>query len=340
MSASATTLLQDTYLRRAGDHPCRFRYTHPDGTPYTDEAGLARIAKLAIPPGYQDVYVSPDADADLQAFGRDAAGRLQYRYHADFLQARAGRKWARLGRFARALPAFRTATTTDLRRTGLPERKVLAIMTRVLHVARFRVGSEAYARAHRTYGLSTLLKRHVRVDGTTVEFNFKGKHGVQQHRFITDRTVASAVERLLELPGPHLFQAVQADGTPCRIHAPEVNAYLRDVMGPFTAKDFRTWGGTLLAAEYLAELGAPATERDARKGIVECVKAVAEDLGNTPAVVRAHYVCPVIFDRYAEGRVLDDFEPRANRLPTSLEGLTRAEAALARLLASRPRKGE
>lgn len=328
-----TELLQDEYLQRGGHDPKAFEYTFPDGEPYTDPDGMARIAALAVPPAYTDVYVSPDPDAELQAFGRDAAGRLQYRYHPDFVQTGALKKWQRLTRFAGALPTLRAVTTTDLRLSGLPPRKVMALMSRVLHVARFRVGSDAYARDHKTYGLSTLRQQHVKVQGSTVTFHFRGKHGVTQHKATQDRTLAANIERLLELPGPWLFQAVQ-DETRTRIRAPALNSYLREVIGPFTAKDFRTWGGTLLAAEFLAEAGVPGTERAARKTLVECVKYVAADLGNTPAVTRGSYICPVIFDRYLEGKVLDDYEPRASKLPPELDGLTRSEVALKRLLES------
>lgn len=325
--------LQEEYLRREGDKPDAFGYFWPDGSPYTDAAGLERIAKLAVPPAYQQVYVSPDPDAELQAFGRDAAGRLQYRYHPDFLQAGAQRKWERLARFAGVLADLRRLSAADLRRAELPPRKVMAVMTRLLHIARFRVGSDAYARDHHSYGLSTLRQRHVKVEGGTITFHFRGKHGIVQHKTVVDRTLAANIERLLALPGPWLFQA-QEEGTRRRIRAPELNAYLRELIGPFTAKDFRTWGGTLLAAEFLAEAGVPEGERAQRKALVECVKAVAADLGNTPAVTRAHYICPVIFDRYLAGKVLDDYEPRAGRLPAALEGLTRAEAALKRMLDS------
>ncbi|WP_104989821.1 DNA topoisomerase IB [Deinococcus sp. NW-56] len=330
---SRTTTLQDEYLRREGEKPTEFRYFWPDGEEYTDAEGLARIASLAVPPAYTDVYVSPDPDAELQAFGRDAAGRLQYRYHPDFMQAGALKKWQRLARFAEALPTLRTVTAADLRLAGLPRRKVLAVMTRVLHVAHFRVGSDTYARAHKTHGLSTLRQRHVRVEGSAVQFRFKGKHSILQEKTVRDRTLATNMERLLALPGPWLFQSVEED-VRSRVRAHDLNAYLRDVIGPFTAKDFRTWGGTLVAAEFLAEAGAPESERQARKTLVECVKYVAADLGNTPAVTRGSYICPVIFDRYQEGKVLDDYEPRAGRTEADLEGLTRAEAALKRMLES------
>ncbi|AFZ67971.1 DNA topoisomerase IB [Deinococcus peraridilitoris] len=328
---SRTELLQDEYLRREGSKVDEFRYFYPDGTELTDQAALARIARLAVPPAYQEVFVSPDPDAELQAFGRDAAGRLQYRYHPDFLQAGALRKWQRLARFAFALPQLRQLTTADLRRAELPPRKVLALMTRLLYVAHFRVGSDAYATRHKTYGLSTLHKRHVKVVGNTVEFHFKGKHGIWQHKALTDRTLAANIEKLLALPGRFLFQARGEQGV-TRVRSAELNAYIRELIGPFTAKDFRTWGGTLLAGEYLAEAGVAASEREARKTVVECVKVVAADLGNTPAVVRAHYICPVIFDRYFEGRILDDFEPRSSRGVNALEGLSRSELALQRML--------
>lgn len=329
-----TELLSEQYLRREGHDPKRFRYFWPDGRRYTSKAGIARIAKLAVPPAYEDVFVSPDADAELQAFGRDAAGRLQYRYHPDFVQAGALRKWQRMVRFAEVLDTLKQATTRDLRLSGLPPRKVLALMTRLLHVARFRVGNDTYARRHKTYGLSTLRQRHVAIEGSTVIFHFKGKHGIEQHRATTDRTLAGNIARLLELPGPWLFQSVDDNGARRRMRAAELNTYLREMIGPFTAKDFRTWGGTLLAAEFLAQQGVAEDERTARKVLVECVRQVAADLGNTPAVTRSSYICPLIFDRYLEGKVLDDYEPREGRGDTALENLSRSEAALQRMLTS------
>jgi DNA topoisomerase-1 len=328
-----TESLQEDYLRREGNKPGEFSYFWPDGHAYADPDGLARIAALAVPPAYREVFVSPEPDAEVQAFGRDAAGRLQYRYHPDFVQAGALRKWQRLTRFATVLPRLRTITTADLRRSGLPRRKVLAIMARLLHVTRFRVGSDAYALSNKTYGLSTLRQSHVKVHGRTLEFDFRGKHGIRQHRETPDGTLSGNVSRLLELPGPWLFQSVD-EGARSRVHSQDLNAYLKDVIGPFTAKDFRTWGGTLIAAEFLAEAGAPQSEREGRRVLVECVKAVTADLGNTPAVTRASYICPVIFDRYLAGKVLDDYEPRAARTEPDLDGLTRSEAALKRMLES------
>ncbi len=324
--------LEEEYLRREGEKLGEFRYYFPNGAELLESSELERIGRLAVPPGYREVFVSPDPDAELQAFGRDSQGRLQYRYHPDFSSLRAQNKWSRLVKFSSKLTGLRQTTGVDLRRSTLEPRKVLALMTRLLYVAHFRVGSDEYARKHKTFGLSTLSKRHVKVSGSSVEFQFRGKHRVSQHKVLTDPTLARNVGRLLKLPGPHLWQALEGEQYG-RVTSSHLNAYLREVMGPFTAKDFRTWGGTLLAAEFLAEAGAPESDRTARKTLLECVRFVAEDLGNTPTVVRAHYVSPWVFDRYLEGKVLDDFEPRAGRIRLSSEaGLSRSELALKRML--------
>ncbi|MER3554326.1 MAG: topoisomerase I [Meiothermus sp.] len=337
---SRTEGLQDLYYRREGDKIGEFRYFLPDGSELENPEELERIAKLAVPPGYCEVYISPDPEAELQAFGRDAKGRLQYRYHPDFVQTNAESKWRRLARFAGSLGQMRAMSGADLRRSGLEPRKVMALMTRLLYIARFRVGSDAYAKAHKTYGLTTLRQRHAKVEGNIVEFKFKGKHGIFQHKLTTDSTLAKNISALQELPGPWLFQALTEAGC-CRVHAHELNAYIREIMGPFSAKDFRTWGGTLVAAEFLAEAGPPQSDRQAKKTLVECVKYVAEDLGNTAAVTRAHYISPKVFDFYLEGRVLDDFEPKVGRTgANSAEGLTRSELALKRMLETRVKKSK
>lgn len=334
--SNKTELLQESYLRRLPLDDGGFRYEWPDGRPYDDPEGLARIASLAVPPAYTEVFVSPDPDAELQAFGRDARHRLQYRYHPDFVQDNAMRKWRRLRRFAEALPALRETTAADLRLSGLPRRKVLALLTRLLDRVHFRVGSESYARKYRNYGLTTLCKRHVRLEGTRVVFSYRGKHGVEQYKELRDRSIAANIERLLALPGRALFQCEDDDGVRV-VHAHELNAYIRETIGRFTAKDFRTWGGTLKAAQYLAEVGPVEGERAAGRVLVQCVKAVAAELGNTAAVTRGSYICPVIFDRYLEGRVLDDFAPDDEGEESS-GGLSRSEQALCRMLRSRGRR--
>lgn len=326
---SITQELQDCYYRREGNSLDTFRYFLPDGEPLTGEEEVARLNALGIPPAYTDVFVSPDPEAALQAFGRDRAGRLQYRYHSDFMQKNAEAKWKRLGKFADALPALRTETARDLKKSTLHPRKVLALMTRLLYIARFRVGSDCYVQQHKTYGLTTLLKRHVKIDGNTVEFKFKGKHSIWQHKVTTDQMLARNMARLKELPGAFLFKAETENGI-VRLHSHDLNGYIQEVMGPFTAKDFRTWGGTLLAAEFLSQVGLPESDRQARKNLTECVKVVAADLGNTPAVVRGHYISPKVFDVYLEGRILDDF--RVKSQINSEAHLTESELALKRLL--------
>ena len=331
--------LEAEFYRREGTKEKGFWYVAPDGEELEDAAQLERIAKLAVPPGYAEVWVAPDANSELQAFGRDAKGRLQYRYHADFVRGNQAAKWARLIRFGNALPTMRERTGADLRRPALSSPHVLALMTRLLYVARFRVGSAEYARVNKTYGLTTLRQRHVSVSGATVDFSFRGKHGVHQHKATADKAIAANVSKLLELPGPWLFQ-YETDDMRKRVTSDDLNRYIRDAMGEFSAKDFRTWGGTLLAAEFLAETGVAQSDRQARRTLIDCVKFVSEDLGNTPTVVRAHYVSPSVFDRYLEGKVLDDFEPRDLRVQTSSEsGLSRSELALKRLLEKSVRQG-
>jgi len=325
MATIPTQLLQRRYLRREPLPEGGFRYLRPSGREYKDAAGLARIAALAVPPAYQEVYVSPDADAELQAFGRDARGRLQYRYHPDFIHQQAMRKWRRLARFAQALPQLRERVAADLRCSGLPQRKVLALLARLLDRAHLRVGSADYARRYRSYGLTTLKKRHVRVEGSKVVFHYRGKHGVEQEQTVRDRTLAQLIGRLLALPGSTLFQYEDEAGGRHGVRAEDLNAYIRDAMGRFTAKDFRTWGGTLKAAEYLTALGAPTCQRSGARMLSRCVRSVAEQLGNTAAVTRSSYICPVIFDLYLAGELVVGEEGGEG-------GLCPSEAALSRLL--------
>lgn len=329
MSLSTDQLREEywTRLPRRGG----FAYRRPDGRLVRRAADLQRIATLAIPPAWTDVYVSPDADAELQAFGRDAAGRLQYRYHAGFTQRNADRKWARMARFADVLPRLRASTRADLLRQGLPLEKVLALMTRLLHVAFFRVGSMRNLQRHRTYGLTTLLKRHLRLDGHHLVFEYRGKGGIRQWREARDATLARHVAALLALPGRWLFQYLDDDGRLRRVQASQLNAYLRERIGPFTAKDFRTWGGTLVAAVELARAASLDPPPRPKQVVVQTVRAVAARLGNTPAIARGSYICPVIIDRYLEGRVIDDTADGPARRPAD-RGLSRAEAALRRLL--------
>jgi len=336
----STDLLRNHYWTRLPQARAKgFAYRRPDGRFVKRSSDLTRIARLAIPPAWTDVYVSPDDEAELQAFGRDAAGRLQYRYHEDFMQQNAWRKWQRMARFADVLPRLRELTRGDLQRQGWPLEKVLALMTRLLHVAFFRVGSLENLRRYRSHGLTTLHKRHVRVEGNLLVFEFRGKSGVQQVRETRDRTLAAHVSALLELKGPWLFQYVDDAGAPRRVPAAALNAYLRERIGPFTAKDFRTWGGTLVCAEQLAAAARAEPPPPPQKAVVDAVKHVAQTLGNTPAVARGSYICPIIIERYLEGETLadcglDEASAEADR------GLSRSEAALRVLLQRglRPRR--
>jgi len=319
VTISTDQLREDYWVRLPRRGMPGFHYRRPDGSEVRRQADLQRIAALAVPPAWTDVCVSPDPEAELQAFGRDAAGRLQYRYHPDFVQRRANRKWRRM------------ATRGDLQKQGLPREKVMALMTRLLHVAFFRVGSMRYLKQHRTYGLCTLQKKHVAIDGSHVTFEFRGKLGVQQVRETTDRTVARHLAALRALPGRWLFQYEGEDGQLRRVRASELNAYLNERIGPYTAKDFRTWGGTLCAAEYLAEAAASDPPPAPKKTIVAMVKTVAQTLGNTPAVARNSYICPVIIDRFLDGEVIR--ETGRSAAPRARDrGLNRSEAALRRLL--------
>lgn len=303
MTDTCTSLLRNRYLRREPLAGGGFRYLCPDGSEYRDRDGLERIAALAVPPAYHEVFVSPDADEVLQAFGRDARGRLQYRYHPDFVHQRAMHKWQRLARFAAVLPRLRERTAFDLRGAGLPPRKVLALMVCLLDSVHPRVGNTDYARQNKTHGLCTLRKKHVRVEGDLLVFHYRGKHGVEQEQAVRDRRLARLVSRLRELPGGALFRCEDGMGGYRTLRAAELNAYIRDLAGPFTAKDFRTWGGTSRAAAFLAAAGPPNTERCGARMLGHCVRAVAEQLGNTAAVTRESYICPVIFDLYLAGEL-------------------------------------
>lgn len=313
-----------------------FSYRLPAGRPVRDARTIARIRSLAIPPAYVDVWICASERGHIQATGRDARNRKQYRYHPDWSAVRGDGKFERIVAFGEALPRLRRRLRRDLALSGWPREKVVAIVVALMAETLVRIGNDAYARENRSYGLTTLRDRHVQfLGGGRARLKFRGKGGLDHDIAIDDARLAKLVRGCQQLPGQMLFQYRDDAGKLQPVGSGLVNDYLREAMGEdFTAKDFRTWGGTLLAAEFLAEAGVADTEREARRMLVDCVKHVAEDLGNTPAVTRGSYICPVIFDRYLEGKVLDDYEPRAGRLPAELEGLSRSEAALKRLLES------
>jgi DNA topoisomerase-1 len=283
----------------------RFRYVTPEKRPLTAASDLQRIASLAIPPAYRDVWICMKARGHLQATGRDARGRKQYRYHPEWRQMRDGAKFDRMVAFGEALPRLRRRLKTDLALSGLPRDKVLAAVVSLLDTTRVRIGNAEYARDNNSFGLTTLRNRHVSFihDGRAL-LNFRGKGGVQHEVLVDDTRIARIMRHCQELPGQHLFQYVSDDGQRCPIDSGQVNEYLQLAMGgDFTAKDFRTWGATLLAITLLAATPLPdePSERAFKSAIVGIIKEVAVELRNTPAVCRKSYINPVVFDTWRSG---------------------------------------
>ena len=282
-------------------------FTYVDGTGKVvgDADTLRRIRSLVIPPAWSDVWIAPIAHAHLQAIGRDARGRRQYRYHPRWRVVRDETKYTRMIAFADALPRIRARVDDDLARPGLPREKVLAAAVRLLETTLIRVGNEEYARANRSFGLTTLRDKHVDVTGATIRFEFRGKGGKVHEVGLRDPRVARVVRRCLDLPGQELFQYVDENGARQRIASDDVNGYLREIAGEqFTAKDFRTWAGTVLAAHALAAVGVAQSQREARGKVVRAVTRVAERLGNTPAICRKSYIHPHVLEAYAEGVIV------------------------------------
>jgi DNA topoisomerase-1 len=288
--------------RRKAGHG--FNYLDPDGKPVTGEPTLDRIRKLAIPPAWTDVWICPSPRGHIQATGRDAKGRKQYRYHERWREVRDLHKYDRLIAFGRALPKLRAQVERDLARHGLPREKVLAAVIRVMEITLIRVGNEEYARANRSFGLTTLRDRHAKIGARKAVFEFRGKSGKVHRTGFSDRRLARIVKACQDLPGQHLFQYLDHDGRRHSVESADVNAYLRDVLGEdFSAKDIRTWAGTIAAARALVTLPRWASEAEARHNIVICVKAVAGVLGNTPAVCRKAYIHPAVLEAYEAGEL-------------------------------------
>jgi DNA topoisomerase-1 len=321
-----------TRLRAGGG----FRYRAADGSAVGDLPTRRRIRALAIPPAWTSVWICPSADGHVQAVGRDVRGRKQYRYHPRWREFRDATKYGRLLLFAERLPALRRRVAEDLARPGLPREKVLATVIRLLEISLIRVGNAEYAAANGSFGLTTLRSRHVRVAGTSLRFEFRGKGGKQHVVDVADRRLARIVRRCQELPGHELFQYMDEDGQRRTITSGDVNAYLRETAGEeFTAKDFRTWAGTVLAARALVGK-APGSQTAARRTIVEAIRAVASRLGNTAAICRRCYVHPAVVDAYLGG-TLDRTMRRAGR-SRSESGLDPAERAVLPLLRARVRR--
>lgn len=291
-----------------------FRYVDPDGTPLREEGQLARIRSLAIPPAWTDVWICPTPQGHIQATGRDGKGRKQYRYHPQYRAVRDETKFDRIFAFSEVLPAIRVRVERDLGRPGLPREKILATVVRLLEKSLIRVGSDAYARANRSFGLTTLRRRHVEVSGSRLRFEFRGKSGVQHAVGVTDRRVAAIVQHCQTLPGQELFQYLDARGRRQKVDSGDINRYLRDITGQdFTAKDFRTWAGTMYAALALRDMGPAATARQRRANVNAAIDLVAERLGNTRAVCRKYYVHPRIIEAYERG----DTAPTPPAVPTT-----------------------
>jgi DNA topoisomerase-1 len=326
-------------IRRLGSAK-RFRYVDADGRRLTNSAELQRIRALAIPPAWRDVWICPLALGHIQATGRDARGRKQYRYHARWREVRDEVKYGRLIAFARALPRIRQRTAADLRRAGLPREKVLAAVVQLLEKTLIRVGNEEYARANRSFGLTTMRDQHARIEGTTVHFEFRGKSGIEHAVDLHERRLARIIKACQDLPGYELFQYVDRDGRREVIDSADVNAYLRELCGEdFTAKDFRTWAGTVLAAKALADLAAFASKAEAKRNIGRAVESVSERLGNTKTVCRKCYIHPAVFAAYTDGATIRVTRPRAGR-GTRGRGLLSPEesAVIALLLKTRGRE--
>ena len=283
-----------------------FSYRDTRDRPVKDKAVIARINKLAIPPAWTDVWICPRATGHIQATGRDVKGRKQYRYHNDWSTHASTNKFDKLPAFARALPKLRKRIDADLAKKGPSRDKVIATAVRLLEITLIRVGNAQYAKQNRSYGLTTLHKRHLEVDGTGLTFAFKGKSGVEHSVSVRDRRLATVVKALRELPGQQLFKYRTDDGDLCPITSDDVNAYIRQAMGDqFSAKDFRTWAGTVSAARALRDTEAPTSPTDAKRKITVCVKAVAGLLGNTPTVCRSSYVHPTVFELFEAGTLAD-----------------------------------
>jgi DNA topoisomerase-1 len=314
-----------------------FRYIGVDGRVLRKAAEIQRIAHLAVPPAWTDVWICPLPNGHIQATGRDARGRKQYRYHERWREARDATKYERTIAFGEVLPRIRARVDSDLRRPDLSRERVLATVVRLLDSTYIRVGNEEYARENRSFGLTTMRDRHVDVEGSKLRFNFRGKSGKQHQVALTDRRVARVVSRLQELPGQQLFQWQDDDGELHGVESDDVNAYIREAAGDdFTAKDFRTWAGTVLAAWALQELGEYASQTQAKRHVVEAVESVARHLGNTPAVCRRCYVHPEVISAHLDGGLLANLERRAEEtLAQSLDDLTGREAAVLAFLRRR-----
>ena len=314
-----------------------WRFLDERGRTITDKAVRERVTKLGVPPAYTDVWICPKANGHIQATGRDAKGRKQYRYHPRWTAARDDAKYERMEAFGRLLPALRKRVAADMAKRGLPREKVLATLVALLEKTLIRVGNEDYAKDNKSFGLTTLRNRHLDVEGATLRFDFKGKSGKVWNLDLKDRRVAKVVRSIQELPGQHLFQYLDEDGRRQPVDSADVNDYLREITGEdVTAKDFRTWAGTVLAAMALSEFEMVDSEALKKKNVKAAIESVATKLGNTPTICRKCYVHPHVVDSYLDGGLLEGIKRKVeDELCDDADQLKPEEAALLGLLSRR-----
>ena len=319
-----------------------FTYIGLNGRPLSNPAAIRRINSLAIPPAWVDVEIDPDPAAKVQALGFDTAGRKQYRYNPEFASRMARRKFRKMVPFAQTLPELRAITNEHLKLDDLSREQVLATVVRLMCRAFFRVGSERYAVNNQTFGIATLHKKHLTIDGSDLIFRYVGKSRIDQRRVVADTPLVKIVSRIVELPGSRLFRYLTPQGEVRDVTAPDVNGYLREITGAkYTSKDIRTWGGTVRAATILADVGPAASPREAEKNIVLTCKLVSSELGNTPPICRGAYIHPAVLEGYLSGKTIDVVMRKEERDVESREAVAYypEEAALMRLLEKLDRPG-
>lgn len=317
-----------------GEH---FQFFDTKGNLIEDPKEIKRIRALAIPPAYKDVWICPKPNGHIQATGRDAKGRKQYRYHAKWREVSDETKYNKMIAFGQALPNIRKKINQDLAEKGLSKAKILATIVHLLEVTLIRVGNEEYVKENKSFGLTTFRNRHVDVNGTKITFKFRGKSGQSHTISINDKRVAKIVKNCKDLPGQELFEYLDENGNPTTISSTDVNEYLKNITNePFTAKDFRTWAGTVLAVFALQEFQQFDSEVQAKKNIVQAIEKVAKKLGNTPSVCRKSYVHPEVFNAYLDGTLIKVIKQRAeHELVENLSELTAEEAAVLAFLKER-----
>jgi DNA topoisomerase I len=334
-------ILFQTGIRRLGSKEKGFFYRYPDsGETVREERVLTRIENLKVPPAWEEVHIARGPSAKVQAVGYDSVGRVQYVYHPKYRERKEREKFERVLRFADHLPKMRRITSEHLRHEKLDREKVLACMTRLMNAAHFRVGEERYAKKNKTYGITTLRRKHLKIEGDTMIFEYTGKWGKHNRKAVTDARLRQIVEECAALPGYEIFKYFDEDGELKDVKSRDLNAYIKESIGPeFTAKDFRTWAGTLVAAVKLAELGATEDLKAAEKNVLAAVDAVAERLGNTRATARSSYVSPRVIDHYMEGSVIAYYSDRIEEIIAAEQGdLTEEEQALLELLQKKLRR--